>query len=132
MTCQDLGRVTRCYVSGYQRNRIHQTNVVAQETRCFTADFNGAVPKGRTIASATWSVLNPYGLFLTSAEVTGRETSVVAQMNFAACTMLRCEATFDNGEVYSQMFKVNVSQWQYFYNQPVWSQGPYSLTAVPA
>jgi hypothetical protein len=130
--CSEMGRVTRCYVSAYQRNREHCSNVGSREKRCLIADFNGAIPSGRTITSVTWSCLNPYIVNMLQADVTDRETACLIQCQYGGVSLIRCDATFDNGEIYVQMFRLNISQVAWFQGDTPFSQGPYTLTAVQA
>lgn len=125
--CEELGRVTKCYVSGYQRNRVHQCNVMPRERRCLTADFTGALPKGRTIVSAAWSTLNPVVVNMQQGECFPTQTSVVCLFQYAGVSIVRCVATLDNGDQYVQQFRCIVQPYVWFQGDTNYSTGPYTI-----
>ena len=121
--------MTRAYVSAYTRNRIHKSSMMAQEVRCLTANFNGALCPGRTIASVVWSVSNPMFVNLNQCEVTGRETSCLLQAQWRGIALVRCTATMDNAEVYTQYFHISIDGY-WFQGDVPQPQGPYTITAT--
>lgn len=131
-TCQELGRVTREYVSAYQRGRIHNSRLIRGETRCLVANFNGAIPVGRTITTANWYCLQPYAVAMSNAQITadGRTTQVmIAAQSQGPCT-IKVVATLDNGEQYTQMFRIMVRGFPWFVGENVPPIGPYQLTVT--
>lgn len=131
--CEELGRVTRAYVSGYQRARTHRSWMVRGERRCLTADFNGAIPKSRTIASVTWRCNIPQCVFMRDAAIVdgGREVRVDVTAQLGAECWIKCEATLDNGEVYNQVFVLYVRNSPWFMGEVApQSTGPYELTVT--
>lgn len=129
-TCKELGRVTRAYVSGYQRDRVHFSSLVRGEKRCLVANFNGAIPASREIVSATWRC--EYGglVVMSDAKVTARDTSVNILAVQAYEVPLKCEATLDNGEVYVQLFVVRVKEMPWFGGESLPAPGPSVLTVT--
>lgn len=127
--CVELGRSTRCYVSAFQRDRVHHSNMSQGETRCLVADFNGALPKGRSIASVKWKCAVGFPVVMSNATISGRETKVDIQAQSCGCASFKCEATMDNGEVYVQMFSIDVSsRWRWFwFEDQSFAQGPTEL-----
>lgn len=127
----DLGRSTTCHVSGYNRGRLHQSRLITGEKRQLVADFNGAMPVGRTIASARWRCDIAYVLEMSNATIATdkRSTQVDILAQWLGSTMLICEATLDNGEIYTQMFVVDVSGNPYFLPSST-TPGPLELTAT--
>lgn len=131
--CEEHGRVTRAYVSGYQRDRVHRSRLVRGERRCLVANFNGAIPPARTIASATWRCDQNQAVYMANPRITdaGRvaEVDITAQIGWGA--RVKCEAVLDNGEVYTQRFVIRVVSAPYFMGEPTWyAQGPTELTAT--
>lgn len=129
--CTELGRVTRCYVSGYQRVRVHESRLVRGESRCLVANFNGAVDAARTITSVTWQCQQPYIVAMSNARIPegAREVAVDMAAQLPGCAWLKCIATLDNGEVYTQLFRVIVRGGPWFDGETTPSAGPTSLTS---
>lgn len=131
--CEEHGRVTRAYVSGYQRDRIHRSRLVRGERRCLVANFNGAIPPARTIARVIWRCDQNQAVYMENARIVrdGREVAVdiTAQIGWGA--RVKCEAVLDNGEVYTQLFVIRVVSPPYFMGEPTWhAQGPTELVAT--
>lgn len=130
--CRELGRVTRAYVSAYTRERVHQSRLFPQEKRCLIANFNGALPSGRTIAQAQWDIDAPYCVTISDAFIedsgpfAGRETGVLLQSVWQGDQVLRCQITMDNGEIYTQLFYVQCL-WQGWFGDNMPPSGPSRL-----
>lgn len=105
-TCEELGRVSRCYVSAHDRARIHDTRLYPTEKRCLVANFNGAVAKGRTIVKAEWRMQPVLAVSMANPVIEGREARVMIQAAYRGETSIKCTVTFDNGEIYTQLFRV--------------------------
>ena len=129
-TCEELGRVTKANVSAYTRNRIHKSKVMAQEIRCLVANFNGALCKGRTIVTATWSVSNPMFVNLLQCQIgsNGRDTACLMQAQWRGASLVRCTALLDNGEQYTQYFELMINGYWFQGDVPL-PQGPYTIVA---
>lgn len=127
--CDELGRSTRCYVSAFQRNRVHHSDMAQGETRCLVADFNGALPKSRSIAAVKWKCAVGFPVVMSNAAISGRETKVDIHAQSYGCASFKCEATMDNGEVYVQMFSIAVrGRWRWFwFEDQSFSSGPTEL-----
>jgi hypothetical protein len=99
------------------------------EVRCLVADFNGALPKGRTIASVIWRCAQGFPVVMSDAVIDGRATRIQVSAQYPGVGAFKCEATMDNGEVYAQAFQVCVRSrwWGWFENEPSPSQGPTEL-----
>lgn len=130
--CDELGRSTRCYVSGYQRSRVHQSTMVRGESRCLVADFNGAWPTGQLLVSATWRCWNGYIGVMSNARIATdqRSTAVDLLAAWAGCGILKCEATTGNGETFVQMFRLRVRNGYWFQGDPGYTQGTNVLTVT--
>ncbi len=128
--CEELGRVTRVYVSGYQRTRIHESRIHRGERRCLVANFNGAIPSSRTIASATWRTYANNTAGMANARIVGRDVMIDLEGLYAGCAPIRLEATLDNGERYVQEFVVRVEDIGWFPGEPQPSAGPTTLTVI--
>lgn len=128
--CMELGRATRCYVSGFQRNRVHECRIVRGELRCLIADFNGALPKGQLIVSATWRCWNGSVAVMSNARIKDdqRETAIDLLAALPGGGMIKVEVMNDHGEVYTQLFRVNVTGGFWFEGEPSIAQGPSTLT----
>ncbi|SDX52668.1 hypothetical protein [Lysobacter enzymogenes] len=105
-TCEELGRVSRCYVSAHDRSRIHDTRLYPTEKRCLVANFNGAVAKGRTIVKAEWRMQPVLAVSMANPAIDGREARVMIQAAYRGETSIKCTVTFDSGEIYTQLFRV--------------------------
>jgi hypothetical protein len=125
----DLGRTTRCYVSGYNRTRVHATRMFLGESRQLVADFNGAIPKGSLIVSATWKLELGGVVSISNAAIATdqRSTSVQCTTIFEGCIAMRCIATLDDGSTLTQQFGIAVPCAPY-YGDPVGAQGALELT----
>lgn len=128
--CDELGRATRAYVSGYDRTRVQQVRLYRFERRCLTANFNGAFPPARTIASATWRIDAPeIGVISTpQISVNQRETMLMFASQLGGWANVRAEVTLDNGEIYNQIFRINVREGSWFFNDQAIVTGPFSVS----
>jgi hypothetical protein len=81
------------------------------EKRCLVANFNGAISAARTIVQAAWRTPYGYIAIMSNARIQpdARSAAVDIQANWIGDEILKCEATLDNGEVYVQPFRVDVS-----------------------
>jgi len=129
--CDEIGPVSKANASAYHRTRIHDVRLMVGEKRCLVANFNGAVSKTRTLASVTWRTDFGYVAVIANARIQsdGRSTAVDVTANWLGDSVIRCEATLDNGEVYIQTFHVSVSGDPIFMPSQSTS-GPTVLTAV--
>jgi hypothetical protein len=131
--CEEYGRVTRSYGSGFIRDRIHQSNLYPQETRCLVANFNAAIPPSRLIVSALWQTWNISNVILSMPKIPEgqREATVLMQTQVPGPAVVKCTVTLDNGEVYVQNFRINVLCAP-IYQGTTWVTGPESvLVTVP-
>lgn len=112
----EIGRTTTCRVSAYTRNRVHQSRLIAGETPVLSADFNGALDPGVTIAAARWRLDVGYVASIASPTISTdkRSTSLTLFAVWVGCTMILCEATMSNGDKLTQMFEVDISGNPYF------------------
>jgi len=130
--CDEIGIVSRVFASAHDRTRIHQISVPPGERRCVVADYNGAIPVGRSIAAIEWRLQCQGVVAISNAAIPAtRQAQVQIQAGCPGRTALRCMATLDNGEVYVQRFMVEVPCMPSFGDEAVTS-GPTTLTAVAA
>ena len=131
--CDELGRVTRAYVSGYQRDRVHRSDLVRGEARCLCAEFRGAINPARSVVSVQWMCQQPYAIFMSNARISGTECAVTISAQAASWCYMKCIATLDNGEQYTQLFYLTIRSAPYFFGEifPTMS-GPTILTAQQA
>lgn len=110
--CDEIGQVSRANVSAHNRTRMHSVKVRPGEKRCLVANFNGAVPAARTIAKAVWRMDSTYSASLSGGQIThdDRVTEVIVSAHEWGDTAVECAATLDNGEVYVQVFVVEVAR----------------------
>jgi len=131
--CDELGRATRTYVSGYTLTRANVARVRRRARRCVVANFNGALPKGRLITSVRWETTSPWALFMSNARIADgqRETMVDIIFNFSGWGGLLATVTLDNGEEYNAEFSFTVIDTPLYptADYPT-SNGPYRLDAV--
>lgn len=127
--CEELGRVTRNHVSAHQRDRIHYGQLYAGERRCLVTNFNGAIPKSRGIASATWRTDETMTCHMSAPAVNGREVTVMLGAQYSGRCRIRVEVTLDNGEVYSAWHVIRVMPAPHFGGEN-WTNGPNRLEAV--
>ena len=128
--CMELGRATRCYVSGFQRDRIHEASLVRGESRCLIADFNGALPKGQLIVKATWRCWNGIVGVMSNARIKDdqRETAIDLLAALPGGGMVKCEVTNDHGDACTQLFRILVRGGYWFEGEQGPAQGPSTLT----
>lgn len=128
--CDELGRVTRIYASGYDRTRVHDGRLVRGESRCLVVEFNGAIPSARTVASVTWRCVDPSVVVMSDARIqTGaRSVAIDVRANWPSDTLIKCEATLDNGEVYAQLIHLSVTD-SWWFGDEAFAPGPMVLTA---
>lgn len=128
--CDEIGRVTKAYVSQHYRTRVHDSRLMLGEKRCMVVELNGALSSGRTISSVTWRCEYPYIAIMANARIQEGQRSAAIDLtaNWIGDTTIQCEATLDNGEVYTQMFRVAVSG-NPWYLPTQSSSGPTTLTA---
>jgi hypothetical protein len=127
-----LGRVTRSYVNGYNRSAVSVGQLRRREKREVIANFNGAIPVGTTIESATWRANSPWVTFMSAAAISAdqRESSINVDFQNPGWGWMRCEVTLDNGEIYNQVFDFTVRDTPWFSDEVLVTSGPYSLTVV--
>ena len=128
--CDEIGRVTRACVSAYNRARVHVARGVRGERRCLVADLNGALSPGRTIVSAVWRTNDNTTAILANAGIAsdGRSTLVNLTLGWGGESIVKAEVTLDNGEVYNQLFRVDVRGAPYFEGETFPAAGPTSLS----
>ena len=124
----DIGRATRNYVSAHQRDRVHRASLYANEKRALVTDFNGAIPKERSIVSATWQTDDTSQCVMSQPQAEARQVQVQVAAQYTGHCRIRVDATLDNGEVYSAWHVIRVQPAPYFSN-PGWANGPSNLTA---
>ncbi|ALN79498.1 hypothetical protein [Lysobacter antibioticus] len=129
--CQEHGRTTRAFVSGYTLDRVHVVRAARTQRRCLVADFNGAIDKSRQIAKATWRCNSPWITILDTPTISasGRAAQVNATLGNCGAGHVKCSVELDNGEIYTQVFEVRVVDAPYF-AEPYQSPGPYELTVT--
>lgn len=125
------GQNSRAYVSGYQRNRIHYSQLFSYETGPLVADFNGAMKPGRVITSALWQTWNGSNVIMSepAASEDFRKVGIKITAQIGGFAIIKCSATLDNGQVLVQQFQVNV-QWAPVYYPANWIIGPQSVEWV--
>lgn len=124
----NMGRATKSYVSAYNRARVHVSNLYGYESRALTANFNGAMPKDRTIASAQWQTWNNYTIVMSDPDIDGREVSVRVKAQVPGPGVIKCTITLDNGDIMVQQFRINVLCAP-MYSPMNWQSGPQMLEA---
>lgn len=128
--CDEIGQATKATASAYYRTRVQDVRLMMGEKRCLVAGFNGAIGAARTIASVKWRCDFGYVAQMSSARIQadGRSTAIDVLANWIGDSIIRCEATLDNGEIYIQPFRVSVSGDPIFM-PAVSGNGPTELTA---
>lgn len=111
VNCDEIGPVSKANVSAYHRTRVHDIRLMMGEKRCLVANLNGAVGKGHTITTVTWRTDFGYVAVIANARIQSdsRSAALDVTANWLGDSIIRCEATLDNGEVYIQTFHVSVS-----------------------
>lgn len=129
--CDEIGRTTKAVASAYYRTRIQDCRLMMGEKRCLVADFNGVISSARKIVSVVWKCDFGYVAQMSRARIQpdNRSAAVDILANWIGDSVLQCAATLDNGEVYMQMFRVDVSGDPIFM-PAVSGNGPTVLTAT--
>jgi len=130
LPCDELGRVTRVYASGYNRTRVHDGRLVRGESRCLLVNFNGAISASRTITSVTWRCADPSVVVMSNARIQAgaRSVAVDVRANLPCDTAVKCEATLDNSERYMQLIRLAVMDSPWFADETA-ASGPATLTS---
>lgn len=126
----EIGQVSRAYASAHERTRVHVVRMGRSEKRALIANFNGAIPVGATIASATWRASGGAMTSMASASVTGRQTQVTITAGGSGRSTIRCDVTLSTGEVYTQAFRIEVRGEPWFSGETVPVNGPTMITVV--
>lgn len=126
----EIGRVSRAYVSAYSRARPQVLQIRRTERRHVVADFNGAIPADRTISSVVWRCTSPWVAKMQDAAVNGREVQITVTFQYGGFSALKCEATLDNDDIYSQSFDCMVRDFPGFYESAPVTAGPFELSAA--
>lgn len=129
----EIGRATRSYVSAYDLARPHSVRVYRFAKRRLIANFNGCIPLENTIASATWRIDAPEIAIISAPQLSVdlRETSVMLASQLGGWANIRCEITLDDGSIYNQVYRVNVREASWFFDDATLIvAGPYSVTVV--
>lgn len=126
----ELGRVTRAYVSGYLRDRVHYGSLVRGEKRSLIANFNGAIPADRTIESVTWRTNQNYCVLMADPVISDRQVSVTITAQAGLEAAVKCQVTLDDGAIYNQLFVLRVQSSPWFQGETVSNNGPQVLTAT--
>ena len=119
-----MSRATTAYVSKHQLDRVHELSLYANAKVTLTANFHG-LGLG-SIQSATWFTSAPWSTVLSAPSIQDGRARVRVQAAIPDMSILRCEVTFNNGEVYNQLWRVYVNEAPMF-NSPV-AEGPQSVT----
>lgn len=127
----DYGRTTRVVVSGYDRMRIHQSNLVRGEQRVLLVDLAGAVPPARKIVAAKWQCDDGVVVVMSNARISDsqRQTAIDLRASWIGCTTIKCTATLDNGEAMAQLMVIRVADNCYFSDGQSFN-GPSELNAT--
>lgn len=125
----DLGRETRAYVSAFDRTRVHQSRLYRFEKRRLVANFRALLGE-RQIRCATWRIDCPEIGVISDPQISDDavETSVMFAAQLGGCATVRCEITLDSGEIYNQVFRVQVREASWFVDDPPTQSGPFSVT----
>lgn len=112
----DYGRTTRIVVSGYDRMRTHQGNLVRGEQRVLVVDLAGAVPTARKIVAAKWQCDDGTVATMSNARISDsqRQTAIDLRASWIGCATIKCTATLDNGEAMAQLAVILVADGYYF------------------
>lgn len=126
----DMGRVTKCIVSAYSRDRVHYGAIYAPETRQLLTDFNGALQAGVTITRATWNTQDNYNARMSTPVVDGRKASIMLAAQYDGYCCIRLDVDLSNGERYCVWHVIRIQPARYVVNDN-FTNGPQQLTAVP-
>lgn len=129
-TAVEVGQVSQANVSAFDRTRVKDVRLAMGEKRPLVANLNGAMPAARTIASVKWRCDFGYVAIMANARIQddNRSTAVDITANWIGESMIRCEATLDDGEIFISRYHVAV------YGDPIFmpntsTNGPLELDA---
>jgi hypothetical protein len=128
--CEELGRVTRTYASGYTAARCEVRRVRRFAKRCVVAEFNGAIAPDCSIVHVRWDTTSPWSLLMSNPRIqsSGRSVAIDVAFNFAGWGGIQATVRLSNGEVYSQELAFSVLDRPLYpgaiYNS---ANGPYTL-----
>ncbi len=125
-------RVTTAYVSGYDRTRVHQSCVVRGESRQLVANFNGAIPVGETITTATWRTNQNSAAILSDGALSADERSTSVQMlaGWGGPAWVKVDAALSGGGTLTQVFVIRVQSAPWFTGETNPQQGPIEIVVT--
>lgn len=125
--CQELGRVTRSYVSGYEASRVETRRIRRFSKRCCVANFNGAMGENVTITKIRWDCTSPWSVHMSNprVETGGRTAAVDCSFNYAGYAGLKATATWSNGEITGVEFFFTVL------DRPLYPMAEYANSSGP-
>lgn len=128
-----MSRLFRGYASAYSADQHQPRRVRRYQVRTLTADFNGAMDAGRTIASVTWECTHPECTYLQGADIAAdsRSVSVGVQFNYSGFSSVKATVTLDDNSQLNYEFSFDILDAP-LYPSAVYpsANGPYSLTAT--
>lgn len=130
--CEELGRITKSYVSGYTAARPEARRVRRFSKRCVVAEFNGAIAPDCTIVHVRFDTTSPWSVLMSNPRIqsSGRSVAIDVAFNFAGWGGIQATVRLSNGEVYNQELQFTVLDRPLYpgaiYND---ANGPYTLEA---
>jgi hypothetical protein len=123
------GLVMRCNVSGFDRSRIHQDWLYANETRRLVTNFNGAIDPESLIQSARWDTWQNFAGLMSEPAISDdrKAVSVKVASQYSGTCIIKCTITTVEGEVLTQNHVLNVKPAPYYQNQN-YTNGPTTIS----
>lgn len=103
-----MSRATTAIVSAATRDYVHNVVLYPRESRRLTANFRAILGPGETIAQADWQLEVMGYAGIADGSISGALTSVRLLAAVAGLTIARCQITTSAGNVYPQLFRVEV------------------------
>lgn len=131
--CNEIGRISRCYVTAYSLDRPQTLKARRYQKRCLVGDFNGAIPVGNVITEARFDCSGPWAVNMSNPRIIigQRKAAVDISMNYAGWSGIRMQVTLDNGDVYECEWSITVTNVPLYPNDSYPQvSGPFTLTVT--
>lgn len=127
----EIGIATRANVSGWDRARVHNSDLFAAEKRRLVLNINGASPKGAKIVKAVFETWGLPQVIMSDGAIADdqRSASILIQAQMGGRAILKGTAFMDDGTEIPQNYRINV-QFAPIYQGTVWTTGPNNITVI--
>ena len=102
-----MSRLTKCYYSGFHKNKPTRCVMTLDEVRTFSVDFNGAL-ESETVSSVEWDHHESVEVEIADAALSAGIATVEGTAEAEGTARISCIATLSSGRKLKQWFHVKV------------------------